>query len=218
WEKRNVANLPTEIPAVAGVGGRFGKMPEYNQGFGVSKKATEVKLNAPAAGAKFDAGAGVTLTAAKSGGDGSIKSVDFYIGNDLVGTAMSEPYSVTASGLSAGVYSAVAVATDNNGLVQMSPFVTFEVEGSVEEPASSSSVEASVSSADPIASSSGTESIFRGALAHHATEAETGLYRIFDMQGRPLFVGERKPAKMPAARVIVIECTKSGAMLRRYIQ
>ena len=175
-------------------------------------------MNAPAAGAKFDAGAGVTLTAAKSGGDGSIKSVDFYIGNDLVGTAMSEPYSVTASGLSAGVYSAVAVATDNNGLVQMSPFVTFEVEGSVEEPASSSSVEASVSSADPIASSSGTESIFRGALAHHATEAETGLYRIFDMQGRPLFVGERKPAKMPAARVIVIECTKSGAMLRRYIQ
>ena len=51
-----------------------------------------------------------------------------------------------------------------------------------------------------------------------ATEAEAGFYRIFDMQGRPLFAGLRKPAKMPAARVIVVEYTTAGSVKCRYIQ
>jgi hypothetical protein len=51
-----------------------------------------------------------------------------------------------------------------------------------------------------------------------ATEAETALYRIFDMQGRPLYAGYSKPVKMPAARAIVVEYTKNGAVKRRYIQ
>jgi hypothetical protein len=38
------------------------------------------------------------------------------------------------------------------------------------------------------------------------------------MQGRPLFAGYRKPAKMPAARVIVVEYTTAGQPKRRYIQ
>jgi hypothetical protein len=51
-----------------------------------------------------------------------------------------------------------------------------------------------------------------------APEAETAFYRIFDLQGRPLFAGERKPARMPAAHVMVVEYTKNGAVKRRYIQ
>ena len=46
----------------------------------------------------------------------------------------------------------------------------------------------------------------------------TAYYRIFDMQGRPLFSGMQKPNQMPAAHVIVIEYTKSGSVNRRYIQ
>jgi hypothetical protein len=38
------------------------------------------------------------------------------------------------------------------------------------------------------------------------------------MQGRPLFAGVQKPAKMPAARVIVVEYTTAGIVKRRYIQ
>ena len=49
-------------------------------------------------------------------------------------------------------------------------------------------------------------------------EAETAFYRIFDLQGRPLFSGNQKPAKMPAAHVMVVEYTKSGAIKHRYIQ
>lgn len=317
WEKRTVANLPTDLPKLTGVGGRYGSMPSYNQAFGISKKAAEVKLSAPAAGAKYDAGSGVLLTAAKSAGDGSIKSVDFYIGNDKVGSATTAPYSVTASGLAAGVYSAVAVVTDNNGLTHMSEFVTFEVEGETYPEvvkcgagSSSQSIELGQPITDFCYSWSGAETVksegfpkgitttidnaakkisisgtpteagnfaFKvyatsndstftksgrmiitdpnapaneetdlpgdeveipgdevpsdtpfdtsdseltviGKSLDIATEAETWLYRIFDMQGRPLFTGTAKPSKMPAARVAVIEYTKSGSVKKRYIQ
>ncbi len=312
----NVNDIPTTLPKMVGVGGRYGSMPSYNQAFGISKKAAEVKLSAPTANAKYEVGAGVLLTAAKSAGDGSVKSVDFYIGNDKVGSATAAPFQVTASGLSAGVYSAVAVVTDNNGLTHMSEFVTFEVVGETYPEvvkcgagSSSQSIElgkpitdfcytwtgaetvkaegfpkgitttidnaakkisisgtpteagafsfkvsatsndstftktgkitvtdpnapASSSSQEPAeeSSSSNEECIDEGAcnsegndtairnIVNFSTEVEAGFYRIFDMQGRPLFSGERKPNKMPAARVVVIEYTKSGAVKKRYIQ
>ena len=96
FEKRNVEDLPKEIPNLSGVGGRYGKMPEYNQGFGQSNKAASVTLTAPAAGAKITASADVTLKADAKDNDGSVKSVAFYVGNTLVGTATASPYQVTA--------------------------------------------------------------------------------------------------------------------------
>jgi len=223
FEKRTVANLPKEIPALSGVGGRYGKMPEYNQGFGQSNKAATVSLSAPATGAKFDAGATVTLKADAKDSDGSVKKVDFYVGTTLVGSVTAAPYQVNASGLEPGVYSAVAVVTDNSGLSQMSSFVTFTVEGAVVPKSSSSEVAESSSSAEPESSSSevAESSSTTTAIAQRmnpGTEAETGFYRIFDLQGRPLFEGVQKPAKMPAAHVIVVEYSKSGTVKRRYIQ
>ena len=223
FEKRTVANLPKEIPSLAGVGGRYGKMPEYNQGFGQSNKAATVSLSAPATGAKFDAGATVTLKADAKDSDGSVKKVDFYVGTTLVGSATAAPYQVNASGLEPGVYSAVAVVTDNSGLSQMSSFVTFTVEGAVVPKSSSSEVAESSSSAEPesgsseVAESSSTTTAIAQRM-NPGTEAETGFYRIFDLQGRPLFEGVQKPAKMPAAHVIVVEYSKSGTVKRRYIQ
>ena len=219
FEKRTVANLPKEIPSLSGVGGRYGKMPEYNQGFGQSNKAASVSMTAPTAGAKFDAEKSITLKADAKDNDGTVKSVAFYVGNTLVGTATASPYQVEAKDLEPGTHSAVAVVTDNSGLTWMSPFVTFTVEGmlsssSVSE-SSSSEVAESSSSAEAI-SSSGTTAI--ASRANLATEAETGFYRIFDMQGRPLFAGVQKPAKMPAARVIVVEYTTAGTVKQRYIK
>ncbi len=318
WEKRTVANLPADLPKLTGVGGRYGSMPSYNQAFGISKTAAEVKLSAPAAGAKYDVGAVVLLTAAKSAGDGSVKSVDFYIGNDKVGSATAAPFQVTASGLSAGVYSAVAVVTDNNGLTHMSEFVTFEVEGEtypeitkcgagsssqainlgeaitdfcytwtgaetvqtvgfpkgvtttidnatkkisisgtpteagafyfkvsatsndstfsksgkitvtdLSAPASSSSVQDAESSSSEVPDSSSSSEAGPGnenpdaifGNVNMTAGQQAGYYRIFDLQGRPLYSGEHKPNKMPASRVIVVEFTKAnGTMLRRYVQ
>ena len=191
FEKRTVANLPKEIPNLAGVGGRYGKMPEYDQGFGQSNKAASVSLTAPTAGAKFDAGNVVTLKADAKDNDGSVKSVVFYVGNTLVGTATASPYQVEVKDLEGGTHSAVAVVTDNSGLTWMSQYVTFTVEG-------------------------GTTAIVT--RANFATEAETAYYRIFDLQGRPLFAGYKKPAKLPAAHVIVVEYSKNGKVNHRYLQ
>lgn len=301
---RSNSSLPTEIPKLAGVGGRYGKMPEYNQAFGQSNKAASVAMTAPVAGSKFNAGDAVTLKADAKDNDGSVKSVAFYVGNTLVGSATAAPYQVNASGLEPGVYSAVAVVTDNSGLTWMSEFVTFTVEGATypevvkcgagsssqsinlgepivdfcytwsgaetvvpegfptgvttsidktnrkisisgtptaageyaftvtatnndstfvksgrivvadpNAPESSSGEESSSSGVEP-ESSSGTALIAQ--RMNWATEAETAFYRIFDMQGRPLFTGYRMPAKMPAARVIVVEYTRAGRLIRRY--
>ena len=212
FEKRAVANLPKEIPSLAGVGGRYGKMPEYNQGFGQSNKAASVSLSAPTIGAKFDAGKIVTLKADAKDNDGTVKSVAFYVGNTLIGTATASPYQVEVKDLEGGTHSAVAVVTDNSGLTQMSEFVTFTVEGSL----SSSSVAESSSSEVEESSSSATTGLVASPV--RATETETVYYRIFDLQGRPLFAGVQKPAKMPATRVIVVEYTTAGKVKRRYFQ
>ena len=214
FEKRTVANLPKEIPNLSGVGGRYGKMPEYNQGFGQSNKAASVSMTTPSAGAKFDAGKAVTLSANAKDNDGSVKKVDFYVGTTLVGSATSSPYQVNAEGLAPGTHSAVAVVTDNSGLTWMSEYVTFTVEGTLVE--SSSSVVPESSSSEMESSSSATTAIAQ--RVNLGTEAETAYYRIFDLQGRPLFTGMQMPAKMPAAHVMVVEYSKNGSVNRRYLK
>ena len=207
FEKRTVANLPKEIPNLSGVGGRYGKMPEYDQGFGQSNKAASVSMTVPSAGAKFDAGKAVTLSARAKDNDGSVKKVDFYVGTTLVGSATASPYQVNAEGLAPGMHSAVAVVTDNSGLTWMSEYVTFTVEGSLVESSSSAEVESSSSATTAIAQ-----------RVNLGTEAETAYYRIFDLQGRPLFTGMQMPAKMPAAHVMVVEYSKNGSVNRRYLR
>lgn len=127
YTKRTVANLPTENPLHAGVGGRWGKMPTYNQAFGVSNKAPTVVLTAPGLGTSIPSSASLVLTATASDADGKVASVAFYVGRSLVGTATAAPFSVTVTGLPAGNHSIVAVATDNSGLVRTSEFVTVAV-------------------------------------------------------------------------------------------
>ena len=214
FEKRTVANLPKEIPNLSGVGGRYGKMPEYDQGFGQSNKAASVSMTAPSAGAKFDAGKAVTLSANAKDNDGSVKKVDFYVGTTLIGSATASPYQVNAEGLAPGTHSAVAVVTDNSGLTWMSEYVTFTVEGTLVE--SSSSVVPESSSSEMESSSSATTAIAQ--RVNLGTEAETAYYRIFDLQGRPLFTGMQMPAKMPAAHVMVVEYSKNGSVNRRYLK
>lgn len=209
WTKRDVASLPKDLPSISGVGGRYGKMPEYNQAFGMSPKAATVAMTAPIAGAKISDGSSVVLSAKPEKVDAAVTKVDFYVGNELEGSATASPYQATAKDLAPGVYSAVAVVTDGNGLTQMSEFVTFEVTGS-------SAGESSSSELNPESSSSETSAIHLAMAS--SLETEPALYRIFDMQGRALFMGARKPAKMPAARVVVVEFSRSGTMLRRYVQ
>ena len=286
YVRRTNTNLPSEIPSLAGVGGRFGTMPTYNQAFGQSNKAATVSLTVPSANATYAAGASVTLTANAADKDGSIKNVEFYVGNEFVGASTASPYQMTVAGIPEGTFSAVAVATDNSGLKSMSSYVTFTVGNAsatvsyaaafIKHAAGSSSqsitlgdsiqpfnfgwtnatkisyegvpagIKVVVDSAaktiyfsgtptkagtftytlktldaDSNATRSGTFTItdagtmhIKGIVQAAPTEAES--FGIFDLQGRPLYAGERLPAKMPATNVIIVEYGASGKIIRTY--
>ena len=128
YAKRTVSAIPSELPVYAGVGGKWGKMPEYNQAFEISPKAASVSVEAQIANNA------VTLNATVTSSSGAaIQRVDFYVGTELVGSAHSAPYSFNVSDLVPGVYSVIAVATDKNGLSGVSSYVVFQVSGESEK-------------------------------------------------------------------------------------
>jgi hypothetical protein len=77
--------------------------------------APAVALTAPVNGARYLAGANLTLAANASDTDGTITKVEFFEGATKLGEATSDPYTFNWSAVSAGTYSLTAVATDNRG-------------------------------------------------------------------------------------------------------
>jgi Bacterial Ig domain/Right handed beta helix region len=86
-----------------------------------------VSLTAPANGATFAAGTGITLSATASDPDGTIGGVDFYADSTLVGTDATTPYSVVWNSAPAGLHTLKAVARDNSGATTTSTAVSVTV-------------------------------------------------------------------------------------------
>lgn len=75
-----------------------------------------VSITAPANDTYYGASpVSIPITATAAEVQGSIASVAFYDGTTLIGTATSDPYEVTWSGMPPGAYSITAVATDSYG-------------------------------------------------------------------------------------------------------
>src|SRR5690606_14814174 len=72
--------------------------------------------------------ASVNINSSASDADGTISKVEFFAGNNLIGTTMTTPYSFTWSNVAAGTYSLTAKAMDNNGLSATSTSVSVRVE------------------------------------------------------------------------------------------
>lgn len=80
-----------------------------------------VTLVQPLSGAKFAAGANVSLLANASDADGSVAKVEFFAGDSLLGQATSGPsYSITWSNAPVGIHHLTAKATDNTGFTAVS--------------------------------------------------------------------------------------------------
>ena len=79
--------------------------------------AISASLTAPAAGAVFQAGATITLTATATPTNSSrpIVKVEFFRGTTLIGTDTTSPYSFAWTNVPAGSYSLTAKATDSTG-------------------------------------------------------------------------------------------------------
>ena len=89
--------------------------------------APTVALTSPKANATFAAPASVQLTATASDNDGSVKKVEFYNGNMLLGSDSTSPYSISWNNVKAGSYTLTAKATDNDSLETISESVIFTV-------------------------------------------------------------------------------------------
>lgn len=74
-----------------------------------------VTLTSPTGNENLTAPAELILTASASDEDGTISKVDFYNGDELLGSDASEPFSFNWSSIAQGTYLIRALATDNEG-------------------------------------------------------------------------------------------------------
>ena len=74
-----------------------------------------VEITAPEDGAEFNAGESIEITASASDEDGTISSVSFYNGDELLDEVTEAPYTYTITDAEAGSYSLSCVAYDNSG-------------------------------------------------------------------------------------------------------
>ena len=74
-----------------------------------------IAITAPATGGIITAATGITVTASATSPAGTIASVQFFENNISIRTATTAPYTASFTPLSAGVYTLIAVATDNSG-------------------------------------------------------------------------------------------------------
>jgi hypothetical protein len=82
----------------------------------VANTPPAVGILSPTNGTVFDAPASFSITASAADTNGSIVGVEFFRGNNSLGTAGTTPYIVNVTNLAAGHYDFSAVATDNGGL------------------------------------------------------------------------------------------------------
>jgi hypothetical protein len=92
-----------------------------------SNQSPLVWLTEPAWGATFNGPASITVGAAASDGDGTIAQVEFYANGTWIHTDTSSPYSFSWTGVSAGDYSFVAVARDNEWATTSSSTINIAV-------------------------------------------------------------------------------------------
>jgi len=88
-----------------------------------------VTLTNPVNGAFFIIPTNLILNANASDSDGTIKQVQFFAGNNNIGTITNAPYNLTWSNVPPGIYALTAQTIDNYGVVSTSPVVNITVAG-----------------------------------------------------------------------------------------
>jgi hypothetical protein len=92
-----------------------------------SNAAPTVTLQSPVPGGPYFAPTTIQLSANASDSDGSITRVDFVANGTTIGSATVAPYAFVWDSVAGGLYSIVAVATDNQGATTTSAAVAVSV-------------------------------------------------------------------------------------------
>ncbi|WP_367873268.1 Calx-beta domain-containing protein [Luteolibacter sp. Populi] len=147
--------------------------------FGPAPALPSAVVDAPLAGAIFEAGANVPVSANVAGGTQTITSVAFYRGATLIGSDASPPYAVTWNGATPGTHAITAKAVFSGGGVTSSP-VTITVNDPNHAPAFTS---------DPLVKAAATEDLaYSGSLAADAADPDFGDSVTFTKHGGPLWL------------------------------
>gem|GEM_PF-1220116 len=84
-------------------------------------------ITAPANNSEFIAPAIINITATASDNDGNIAKVEFYEGNNLLGTDLTSPYSFAWNNISSGNFTLKTKAFDDDGATAFSSAITISV-------------------------------------------------------------------------------------------
>ena len=97
------------------------------QGEGSTNLPPKVLITSPRDGASAAAGTDVALVAEAADPDGSIKRVEFFLGDRLLAGDETSPYAFTLKNATGGTYTVTAKATDDRGATTTSAPVRFTV-------------------------------------------------------------------------------------------
>src|SRR5262249_57092763 len=84
-------------------------------------------LTSPADATTFTPGERIAVSASAETSDGAIARVDFYANNQRIGTSTTEPFGMTWSTPTPGIYTLKAVAFDSKGFSPVSDPVRIRV-------------------------------------------------------------------------------------------
>lgn len=101
---------------------------------GQGNQSPSVAISSPAAGAQFPAPATISVTANAQDSDGQIQKVEVYLGTQLVGSATTNPATITVANVTPGSYQLTARAFDDQGAAAISQPVPISVSGTVTPP------------------------------------------------------------------------------------
>lgn len=118
---------PTEDIMVDGQGNVFDDSITF--GSALVNHRPLIQITNPPSGTIFDVPALVRLTAEARDVDGSVMSVQFFEGANLLGEVASEPFSITLTNLVSGTHIITALARDNLGATGASSNISFTITG-----------------------------------------------------------------------------------------
>lgn len=93
----------------------------------VNNQPPVATITSPANNSVFDVGVSVPVSATASDPDGSVASVKFFVGSDLIGTDTTPPYTATWDSARAGIHAVIAMVTDDQGGISYSDPVDIQV-------------------------------------------------------------------------------------------
>jgi uncharacterized protein (TIGR03437 family) len=121
-----------------------------------------VAITSPTNNTTFGLGTNVSVTATATDTAGTVTSVKFYAGSQLIGTSTTAPFNVTWSNIAAGTYSLTAIAVDDHGVSVTSSPITVKISKTLKRVRSNRQSTTNLTNANSLAANTETSAATAG--------------------------------------------------------